>query len=66
MIHPLRLRLRVLPLWPGKEDKRGLTTIQTCYYGAYHRVTGEAVLEFENPLNGTWHPVEVVDDAKPD
>lgn len=67
MIHPLRLRLRVCPS-KGKPDG-------VWYLTGGRRILGNrgkdylaqpAILEFENPLNGTWHPVEVVaDEAAP-
>lgn len=58
MIHPLRLRLRLVD-FPETVDKPLILKV-------YAKTSPFAILEFENPLNGSWHPVEVVDDVKPD
>jgi hypothetical protein len=52
---PLRLRLRLSPLTAPCPGMLYMTRLK----GAM-----AAVLEFENPLNGTWHPVEVYEDAE--
>jgi hypothetical protein len=65
MHHPLKLRLRVV--LPENLDD-GVTYITTGVRWGYHSeneyYSGPAILEFENPLNGTWHPVEVVQDTE--
>jgi len=58
---PLKLRLHVLPrLSENTTDLRWhIVTAHSDKVDAY-----PAILEFENPLNGTWHPVEVFDDTE--
>lgn len=58
MTKPLRLRLRVFKEMPAQKNS-------IWYLGVakrHSRFPSPAVLEFENPLNGSWHAVEVVND----
>lgn len=55
---PLKLRLRILP----PDDMKGGNSL----YIVCQPLAGlcrPGVLEFENPLNGTWHPVEIYDES---
>jgi hypothetical protein len=62
MIRPLRLRLYI-PAAVGPDETCLLVTTPYCVRGPKGEETSVmARLEFENPINGTWHPVEIVDD----
>jgi hypothetical protein len=65
---PLKLRLRIVPAMTLALEpsvwalKCGYTNPidRPRYFDPY------AVLEFENPLNGTWHAVEVYEESSDD
>lgn len=55
MSAPLKLRLRELPSSDYLEKgQRGIAI------GQRLELLHPAILEFENPIDGSWHPVEVV------
>lgn len=58
MSKPLKLRLRVLKRASFLEEQQ---------FGLFIGKKGEnaraAILEFQNPINDFWHPVEVVDET---
>lgn len=57
MIHPLKLRLHILPVPDLSMNYKLVIQRPDFKYGF-------ATLEFENPLNGTWHEVAWQDDAQ--
>ena len=62
---PLRLRLRKVDRasW-ATTGNPGLVMCSPSKFGNNKAYTGDpCILEFENPLNGSWHPVEVYDDT---
>jgi hypothetical protein len=63
---PLKLRLRIVPaatlaIEPSVWALRAGYTAPIEHSRDYDPY---AILEFENPLNGSWHPVEVYEDAE--
>ena len=54
---PLRLRLR-------RTTKKA--EMDYAYLEGFTLEKGQSIftLEFENPLNGSWHPVEIYDETK--
>lgn len=64
MNHPLKLRLLVAEHTCGRakvwQQIEGHVLAAVCKNG----MLIPAVLQFENPLNGTWHPVETVVEEK--